>query len=377
MSAWAPGSAPQPCVSGFGGCPAERPGRDLDRVGVLGDLEDRLDVVGDAVAVGDAVRSVRSGASSNAGSLTQKTQKWGLSADGDRGLRRDSCRRSGPRRRRSVARAGPRARARSRPRARAARRRAGSGPASRPAPRRARRSPPEPLGGRERRLGRRQRLGRLLCGRWAARRLLCERRRGGDERHASATTATVAAPTLPRLIGVGDKVRASLPEHTFGPCMNPREACALRSPRSTRPSATSTATSQLIAEWIERARDKGADLVVFPEQCLPGYPAEDLYLKPHFAAANVDALAALAPAGDGIAVLVGFAEPRRRRPRPAARRPGPAPGPQLAGAARRRRGRGGLPQEPAAQLRRLRRGPLLRARHRARWCSRSPASPSA
>ncbi len=67
--------------------------------------------------------------------------------------------------------------------------------------------------------------------------------------------------------------------------------------------------ARLIADGIARAREAGAGLVVFPELCLPGYPAEDLYLKPHFARANAEAIAALASAADGISVLVGFAEP--------------------------------------------------------------------
>ena len=46
----------------------------------------------------------------------------------------------------------------------------------------------------------------------------------------------------------------------------------------------------LISDWIARARDEGAELVLFPELCLPGYPAEDLYLKRHFLKANADAL---------------------------------------------------------------------------------------
>ena len=66
----------------------------------------------------------------------------------------------------------------------------------------------------------------------------------------------------------------------------------------------------LISDWIARARDEGAELVLFPELCLPGYPAEDLYLKRHFLQANADALGELAAAAEGIAVLVGFAEPR-------------------------------------------------------------------
>ncbi len=82
--------------------------------------------------------------------------------------------------------------------------------------------------------------------------------------------------------------------------------------------------ASLIAEWIDRARDAGAGLVVFPELCLPGYPAEDLYLKRHFAERNVAALAEIAPRAAGIAAIVGFAEPtsaksERRRDRPAPR----------------------------------------------------------
>ncbi|HEX2265872.1 MAG TPA: NAD(+) synthase, partial [Solirubrobacterales bacterium] len=64
-----------------------------------------------------------------------------------------------------------------------------------------------------------------------------------------------------------------------------------------------------VAEWIGRARDEGAELVVFPELCIPGYPAEDLYLKRHFLAANRRAVEELAAAAEGITALVGFAEP--------------------------------------------------------------------
>ena len=64
-----------------------------------------------------------------------------------------------------------------------------------------------------------------------------------------------------------------------------------------------------VAEWTARARDEGAELVIFPELVIPGYPAEDLYLKPHFLQANVDALNELAAGTQGITALVGFAEP--------------------------------------------------------------------
>jgi NAD+ synthase (glutamine-hydrolysing) len=64
-----------------------------------------------------------------------------------------------------------------------------------------------------------------------------------------------------------------------------------------------------IAEWIGRARSQGAELVIFPELCVPGYPAEDLYLKRHFVAANRRAVEELAGETTGITALVGFAEP--------------------------------------------------------------------
>jgi NAD+ synthase (glutamine-hydrolysing) len=67
----------------------------------------------------------------------------------------------------------------------------------------------------------------------------------------------------------------------------------------------------MIAEWIERARGEGADLVILPELCLPGYPAEDLYLKRHFLEANRRALDELAAGVRDISALVGFAEPAR------------------------------------------------------------------
>jgi len=67
--------------------------------------------------------------------------------------------------------------------------------------------------------------------------------------------------------------------------------------------------SAKIAEWIGVAREGGVELVVFPELCIPGYPAEDLYLKRHFAAANRRAVEELAGGVQGIVAIVGFADP--------------------------------------------------------------------
>ncbi len=69
------------------------------------------------------------------------------------------------------------------------------------------------------------------------------------------------------------------------------------------------ANAAKIAAWIGRAREAGAELAIFPELCLPAYPAEDLYLKRHFLAANQRAVEELAASADGITALVGFAEP--------------------------------------------------------------------
>ena len=69
------------------------------------------------------------------------------------------------------------------------------------------------------------------------------------------------------------------------------------------------ANAAKVAEWIGRAEAEGAELTIFPELCIPGYPAEDLYLKRHFVAANQRAIEELAGAARGTTALVGFAEP--------------------------------------------------------------------
>ena len=66
--------------------------------------------------------------------------------------------------------------------------------------------------------------------------------------------------------------------------------------------------ARLITEWIGGAKDAGVQLVVFPEQTLTGYPAEDLWLKPHFLDAAWRSLQELALGVEGIVALVGFPE---------------------------------------------------------------------
>jgi NAD+ synthase (glutamine-hydrolysing) len=63
-----------------------------------------------------------------------------------------------------------------------------------------------------------------------------------------------------------------------------------------------------ISEYIERAREAGAELVLFPELALTGYPPEDLLLKEHFLQAARETLGELALESQGIVALVGFPE---------------------------------------------------------------------
>jgi len=63
-----------------------------------------------------------------------------------------------------------------------------------------------------------------------------------------------------------------------------------------------------IAATIDRAREQGAQLVLFPELALTGYPPEDLLLKEHFLRDARAALDRIATGTEGIVALVGFPE---------------------------------------------------------------------
>jgi NAD+ synthase (glutamine-hydrolysing) len=56
------------------------------------------------------------------------------------------------------------------------------------------------------------------------------------------------------------------------------------------------------------AEDAGADLAVFPELAITGYPPEDLLLKPGFVADNAAALAKVASASERCVAVVGFVD---------------------------------------------------------------------
>jgi NAD+ synthase (glutamine-hydrolysing) len=60
-----------------------------------------------------------------------------------------------------------------------------------------------------------------------------------------------------------------------------------------------------VVDWLARAREANADLVLFPELCVTGYPPEDLLLRPGFVRAARRAIDQIAHATHGLTALVG------------------------------------------------------------------------
>lgn len=63
-----------------------------------------------------------------------------------------------------------------------------------------------------------------------------------------------------------------------------------------------------IIEYINRGREADADIIVFPELAITGYPPEDLLLKPAFIERNLDAIEQVVTKSSGIVVICGFVE---------------------------------------------------------------------
>src|ERR671920_2017441 len=64
-----------------------------------------------------------------------------------------------------------------------------------------------------------------------------------------------------------------------------------------------------MADALERATDSGADLIAYPELTIPGYPPEDLLMRPSFIEENLRALdefARVVP--EGVACAAGFVD---------------------------------------------------------------------
>jgi NAD+ synthase (glutamine-hydrolysing) len=66
--------------------------------------------------------------------------------------------------------------------------------------------------------------------------------------------------------------------------------------------------AEIIAQRLEEARDVGAHIIAFPELAIPGYPPEDLLLKPTFLEANRKTLLSLQEHTKGITAIVGFVD---------------------------------------------------------------------
>jgi NAD+ synthase (glutamine-hydrolysing) len=66
--------------------------------------------------------------------------------------------------------------------------------------------------------------------------------------------------------------------------------------------------AERIMAALAEAEDGGADLAVFPELAITGYPPEDLLLKPGFVADNQAALMKVAAATQGCAAIIGYVD---------------------------------------------------------------------
>ncbi|MCI0447434.1 NAD+ synthase [bacterium] len=69
--------------------------------------------------------------------------------------------------------------------------------------------------------------------------------------------------------------------------------------------------SRKMLDYVAQAKGK-ADVILFPELAIPGYPPKDLLELSGFVEANVRTLNQFAEQIEGIVVIVGFAEPNRR-----------------------------------------------------------------
>lgn len=63
-----------------------------------------------------------------------------------------------------------------------------------------------------------------------------------------------------------------------------------------------------MVDMVEEAEEAGADIAVFPELSITGYPPEDLVLKPGFVEDNLEALATIAARARDCAIVVGFVD---------------------------------------------------------------------
>src|SRR3989304_8659067 len=63
-----------------------------------------------------------------------------------------------------------------------------------------------------------------------------------------------------------------------------------------------------IARAMMWAEEQSADVLLFPELAITGYPPEDLLIRPAFVQANLDVLRRLAALAGDVVSVVGFAD---------------------------------------------------------------------
>jgi NAD+ synthase (glutamine-hydrolysing) len=69
-----------------------------------------------------------------------------------------------------------------------------------------------------------------------------------------------------------------------------------------------TGNIERIKTVLSEARDQGADIAIFPELAVAGYPPEDLLLKPEFLRENLASLDKIAESTSRITAIVGFVD---------------------------------------------------------------------
>ena len=74
---------------------------------------------------------------------------------------------------------------------------------------------------------------------------------------------------------------------------------------------------RVIADSIDRAESAGADVILFPELAVSGYPPEDLVLRTDFVEENRNAIERLAERTSSVTAIVGFVDSANGRPRAA------------------------------------------------------------
>ena len=88
--------------------------------------------------------------------------------------------------------------------------------------------------------------------------------------------------------------------HRVGPAPQPRRSRTLPNVVRIALGQLNTTVGDLdgnvarMADWTARATHEGADVVLFPELAITGYPPEDLVLRPEFVEDNLAALRRLA-----------------------------------------------------------------------------------